>query len=173
VRDSTTPVPLALTRLPYDTCTTYWYLCPEFWVSKWNAKHAKTQNLVFFSENAPFTETFIDEGEAEADVEDLVFSDDVTFVGDTLELVCNIADNAANTFTDGTPKPPLECHKCKKIIQEARLRPDACGFMLGKGRPSTIHEKRFSSLSSRPISIQFDLFGTVQNFCSDFGNFNY
>jgi hypothetical protein len=52
-----------------------------------------------FSENASFTKTFIDEGEAEADVEHLVFSDDVTFVGDTLELVCNIADNAASTFT--------------------------------------------------------------------------
>jgi hypothetical protein len=68
----------------------------------------------FFSEHASFTETFIDEGEAEAYVEDLVYSDDEIFVGDTLELVCNIADNAANTSTDGTPKPPLECPKCKK-----------------------------------------------------------
>jgi hypothetical protein len=40
----------------------------------------------FFSEHPSFTETFIGEGEAEADVEDLVFSDDEIFVGDTLEV---------------------------------------------------------------------------------------
>lgn len=52
----------------------------------------RTCQKVFFEDEDDNETTFIDEGDATEDANELVFSDDEVFVGDNLELICNIAD---------------------------------------------------------------------------------
>jgi len=53
---------------------------------------ASSQQVFFDEDEADSPCIYVDEGEAAADSDELIFSDDEVFVREDLQLLCNIAD---------------------------------------------------------------------------------